>query len=358
MGMPTENRNTEWGLTATELATSVMAGVMERKTPTGVVPARTIFRNFQSGAKLRGNFTMRCNHCREWNAEEEHRCRRCGRRLMSAGGFEADFASRRFPVTLGAAAPKYATMANATERVDCESGPLAVAQRPESIIHAVDPQMTSLTNRQHAVQSTLFGRGEGMKVVSIAPEVPASPVKRDAVKRNPSTRNLESSLLQQQFEFAPPQRPSRRHADTTIEAVIYCTDPVASITHRTLATAADLALVAIAVGLFAIAFSLAGGEILFNRQTALVYGAIPAIIALFYKFLWAIAGADSPGMRWARLRTVNFDGKKPELIQRFVRLSAAGLGLAAVGIGFLWAFVDEETLTWHDHISNTFVTHI
>ena len=126
--------------------------------------------------------------------------------------------------------------------------------------------------------------------------------------------------------------------------------------HRLLATVADLAMIAISVGLFAIAFFFAGGEVLINRQTVLVYSSIPLIIAAFYKYLWAIAGADSPGMVWAGLRTVNFDGKKPDILQRFLRLAGGFLGLAATGIGLLWAFVDEETLTWHDHISNTFTT--
>jgi hypothetical protein len=38
------------------------------------------------------------------------------------------------------------------------------------------------------------------------------------------------------------------------------------------------------------------------------------------------------------------------------RLASGALSFCAAGLGFLWALVDEETLTWHDHISRTFPT--
>ena len=41
---------------------------------------------------------------------------------------------------------------------------------------------------------------------------------------------------------------------------------------------------------------------------------------------------------------------------RIVRQFAGILSLASAGVGLLWALVDEESLTWHDHISKTFPT--
>jgi len=32
------------------------------------------------------------------------------------------------------------------------------------------------------------------------------------------------------------------------------------------------------------------------------------------------------------------------------------LSLCSLGLGLVWALVDEESLTWHDHISKTFPT--
>ena len=36
------------------------------------------------------------------------------------------------------------------------------------------------------------------------------------------------------------------------------------------------------------------------------------------------------------------------------RTIGACVSVIAVGIGFAWALVDEERLTWHDYISKTF----
>ena len=42
-------------------------------------------------------------------------------------------------------------------------------------------------------------------------------------------------------------------------------------------------------------------------------------------------------------------------LMRIVLLTTA-IALLAAGIGMLWALVDEDGLTWHDHISGTFPT--
>jgi hypothetical protein len=53
---------------------------------------------------------------------------------------------------------------------------------------------------------------------------------------------------------------------------------------------------------------------------------------------------------------LNFDGMPPTRNQRIVRVAAGCLSLLAGGLGLLWAAADEETLSWHDHMSKTFLT--
>jgi uncharacterized RDD family membrane protein YckC len=83
---------------------------------------------------------------------------------------------------------------------------------------------------------------------------------------------------------------------------------------------------------------------------------VVAVLALFYRFLWGIADGDTPGMRFAGLRLVDFDGRKPAREARLLRQAAGLLSLGSLGLGLVWALVDEESLTWHDHISKTFPT--
>jgi uncharacterized RDD family membrane protein YckC len=141
-----------------------------------------------------------------------------------------------------------------------------------------------------------------------------------------------------------------------VEAVIYCEAPVALPTHRLIAAAFDASMVLISLGLFLGIFFIAGGALAFSKQNIPFFLGILALLAMVYRILWCIADGDTPGMRFAGLRLVDFDGCKPDREQRGMRQIAGLLSLFSAGLGLLWALVDEESLTWHDHISKTFPT--
>jgi uncharacterized RDD family membrane protein YckC len=61
-------------------------------------------------------------------------------------------------------------------------------------------------------------------------------------------------------------------------------------------------------------------------------------------------------MQMAGLRLVDFDGNPPSQERRYQRVFGSVISLLAAGIGLVWALVDEDSLTWHDHMSNTFPT--
>ena len=70
----------------------------------------------------------------------------------------------------------------------------------------------------------------------------------------------------------------------------------------------------------------------------------------------SLAGRDTTGMRKAGLQLVDFDGNPPSQARRYQRLCGTFLSSAAAGIGMIWALLDEDGLTWHDHMSGTFPT--
>src|SRR5262249_1066141 len=137
---------------------------------------------------------------------------------------------------------------------------------------------------------------------------------------------------------------------------IYCDAPVAMPAHRMIAAAVDLSAILLGLGLFLGVFYLASGQILLNRQTTPFFVGVAVVIGLFYRFLWCVANGEPPGMRFAGLCLVDFDGRKPNREQRSIRQVAALLSVLSAGLGLVWALVDEENLTWHDHISKTFPT--
>jgi uncharacterized RDD family membrane protein YckC len=203
-------------------------------------------------------------------------------------------------------------------------------------------------------QPSLFSSRELPRVVpfeTIAPDVAAPKTAPKTQPTAPRQRHRKVIPGQQALEFAHAAR-SPKPAD----GVIYCDAPVAVPAHRAMAAAVDASIVLMALAIFGIIFRLAGGVFVLDSKTAPIFLAAAGGVVLFYRVLWCLANGDSAGQRWAHLRLVNFDGQRPTRTQRFYRLASALLSLLAAGIGLLWSLVDEETLTWHDHISKTFPT--
>jgi uncharacterized RDD family membrane protein YckC len=157
------------------------------------------------------------------------------------------------------------------------------------------------------------------------------------------------------LDFLPPLPPKARELGSSVEAVIFCEFPVATTLHRAVASALDWSMVLIAYGLFLGGIHQLGCQFAFNKSSLLVFGGMFFVLAFMYGLCFAIAGADTPGMVWTRLRLTTFDGLPPDLRQRLGRFAAAGLSRCTM-LGLLWSLVDEESLTWHDHMSRTFPT--
>lgn len=64
-------------------------------------------------------------------------------------------------------------------------------------------------------------------------------------------------------------------------------------------------------------------------------------------------GGQTLGMRPWRLRVVAPDGSRPGWRALAVRYAVGTLSLLAAGLGFWWAWLDRDRLTWHDRASGT-----
>jgi uncharacterized RDD family membrane protein YckC len=109
-----------------------------------------------------------------------------------------------------------------------------------------------------------------------------------------------------------------------------------------------------AVGLALYLFE--GGVFSLDRHVLPFLAAAFITIPVFYKFLWTFSGRDSIGMQSAGLCLVDFDGNPPSSQRRYLRFFASFVSFLAAGVGLIWALVDEDSLTWHDHMSSTFPT--
>ncbi len=201
-------------------------------------------------------------------------------------------------------------------------------------------------------QTRLFADSETGRVLQFPGVMkPAEPKPRN--RRQASQPSDSQAIL----DFLPPAPHVPRTLKTSVEAVIYCDAPVATPMHRAAAFAVDFAIVMLAIGAFLLTFHLCGGEFgKLNMQIELGFGGAFACIVVFYGLLGVLTGAESAGARSAGLRFVTFDGSPIDRSERAVRFGCACLSFFSAGLGVLWSLADEESLTWHDHMSKTFPT--
>ena len=221
---------------------------------------------------------------------------------------------------------------------------------------AVEPALPPITRKPITYQPSLFSSREFPRVVSFETIAPSTlePSQRKSVPSRPRTRHRRVIPGQQSLEFAPAAGSGRYNRPA--EGSIYCDAPVAIAAHRATAAILDAGMIVTALAIFGGIFYFTAGSIPLTARTVPGLLGIVALVTFFYKLLWCAANEDSAGMRWTRLTLVNFDGQKPTQQQRYQRLFSGFLSLFAAGLGVLWGLVDEETLTWHDHISRTFPT--
>ncbi|MCC6538711.1 MAG: RDD family protein [Bryobacterales bacterium] len=195
--------------------------------------------------------------------------------------------------------------------------------------------------------------------------VPIEAYKQRAAERSERARQAEAAaqhLVHRpaageqghlQFDAAPVSAVRRQPAPDAR----YSDAPVAIPTHRMMAAFVDgLVVLAIAgIVCLTLAFGVGNGN-LPGGKPLWWFAGMAVAVGLAYKFFWALAGTDSPGLRSSHLRLLHFDGREPNQRERCLRILWSLLSIMAGGLGLVWALVDEESLSWHDHSSKTFLT--
>lgn len=169
--------------------------------------------------------------------------------------------------------------------------------------------------------------------------------------RGDAAERVEIAVTQPELDFGEPEA---RLSATSAEAgkVI----PVAGLEERRRAGLLDAVFLGLAYGGFLAMFRAFGGHLLLGKYDALVSVATLALFYAQYFALFTTFGGQTPGMMLRGLRVVSFDGSDPaprQLLWRsFGYLVSGGTAL----LGFLWALWDEDHLTWHNRISQTYLT--
>jgi len=131
--------------------------------------------------------------------------------------------------------------------------------------------------------------------------------------------------------------------------------PAATIEERRIAAVIDGACLLFAFGAFLALFSAVGGIFTVSKLSGAVCLATFAIVYLQYFTIFTIFGGTTPGMMLRNLQVVSFTGEPPSPRQMMLRSAGYVLSAGTMFLGFLWSMWDEDTLTWHDRISRTYL---
>lgn len=294
---------------------------------------------------------MTCQHCQTWIFDDDHRCRRCGRRVKNA---PLRISAQTYPIAATATAPAYDFNPPPETQAASRPSPSPQTAQQPLFMMAQEPRVIpfdSLTTpaERESIRARAAEANRPAPVKNAKVEVRHARAKRDRSSRG--TR--DQSKHQRRLDFL-----GQEEFLTQPQSNIICDAPVAPPVLRVEAALMDGLIAACGCLFIVAAYLYEGGRIIpFPDKHALPFllaalGTVP----LFYKLLWTFVGRDSIGMRAAGLRLVDFDGNPPSQERRYYRAFGSIIGLLAAGVGLVWALVDEDSLTWHDHMSATFPT--
>ena len=216
-------------------------------------------------------------------------------------------------------------------------------------------------------QAALFSNPNPARVVAF--EKFASPAERESIRARAAEAARPEPLKNTKVEVRH-ARPRRKvsvdqqmldffgseEVVSPPQSNIICDAPVAPNSLRIQASIIDVLIMLAGMALILGGFVFMGGAGMLDKRTLPFLIAALITVPVFYKGMWAYANRDSYGTTAAGLRIVDFDGNPPSHARRYQRLLGSFVSVLAAGMGLIWALVDEDALTWHDHISSTFPT--
>ena len=128
----------------------------------------------------------------------------------------------------------------------------------------------------------------------------------------------------------------------------------ASLNLRAMAAMVDGCILGVTFLTVASGFSLRMTELPALPIAAGIGAAVLSILFVLYHLLFFTFSDATPGMRYARIGLCTFSDENPTRAQMRRRTWAILLSACPLGIGFLWALLDDDRLGWHDRISRMY----
>jgi uncharacterized RDD family membrane protein YckC len=130
---------------------------------------------------------------------------------------------------------------------------------------------------------------------------------------------------------------------------------IAQMNMRFYAGLIDTLVLLAGAGCYALIFWQVGGKFSFHPLQLAATGLTAAFFVVFYFAGCTALASATPGLMWTGLEVITFEGNQPRISDCLWRGLGYLVSMSALMLGFIWAAVDAEGLTWHDRMSRTFI---
>jgi len=131
---------------------------------------------------------------------------------------------------------------------------------------------------------------------------------------------------------------------------------LAPLGRRFLAGLTDALILMLGAGVFGMIFWQFCGRISLGPLNAAVLGLAAVLLIFGYFGVCTAAASATPGLLWMGCEIRNLGGDYPTQSESFWRAFGILVSGSALMLGFIWASVDTDKLTWHDRMSGTVIT--
>jgi len=192
--------------------------------------------------------------------------------------------------------------------------------------------------------------GSQLRIFEVEPEAISKELVSDAVL--PEWHSIRLDAKPREEYYAPEEAVSEDHAP--LAPVFELPLQIASISDRLMAAIVDASLVIAAFLLFVLVFVACTAHPPTGKPALVSAAGVLFGLAVLYQWLFFSYLDATPGMRYAKIALCTFDDENPTRKSMRFRVWALLLAAMPLGLGFLWAFFDEDHLGWHDRITRTY----
>ena len=131
---------------------------------------------------------------------------------------------------------------------------------------------------------------------------------------------------------------------------------LAPLSRRFLAGLTDALVLLLGAAVFGVIFWRFCGRLSLAPLNIAVLGFVAVFLVFGYFGVFTAIASATPGLLWMGYEVRSMRGARPTVRESLWRAFGVLVSLSALMLGFVWAWVDSDNLTWHDRMSGTVIT--